>query len=433
MLECLKDIENSKCFSAELNKVGIISNEELTKIHAALDKIKTEFAEGKFPHSPLQDEDIHSAVERRLTEMVGPIGGKVHTGRSRNDQVVTDAKMYIRDVLYPEVLSLLLHLVEVLLVRMEKELDVIMPGYTHLQRAQGIRWSQYLGMWLEYFRSDIERGEYNIKNLSLCPLGSGALAGNAFGIDRKSLAKALGFSDITRNSMHAVSDRDFILDMMYFFTQVSLHMSRISEDLIIYSSSEFKFVTMSDKFSTGSSLMPQKKNPDSLELVRGKSGLVIGSLVSLCTILKGLPSTYNKDLQDDKKILFETHDTVCLCLKVLIGTVESLSVNPQNMTVSDDMLATDVAEFLVRKGVPFRDAHHLSGRVVKLAEDEGVKLGEVTKDKLITISPLLGEINKEWWSVQRSVEERDVTGGSSRRAVQEHITTTRTWLDTKKK
>jgi argininosuccinate lyase len=362
------DIDGSIGYSRALQKAGVITAEEGEAIRSGLVAVRAEWAAGTFEVKP-GDEDIHTANERRLTELVGAVGGKVHTGRSRNDQVVTDLRMHLRGVC-ARLGELVRNLVRTAAKRAAAEADILMPGYTHLQSAQPVRWGHWMLAHAASWRRDGERLAQIAERMNECPLGSGALAGNPFGIDREALAADLGFARPTANSIDGVTDRDFVVELTFWCSLLMTHLSKYGEDLIIFSTQEFGFVRLSDAYSTGSSLMPQKKNPDALELLRGKSGRTIGHLVSLLTMLKGLPTAYNKDMQEDKQALFDALDTAEAGLQIADGVLATLTPQPDRMraALNSFMLATDLSEYLVRKGVPFRETHHISGRAVQLAE-----------------------------------------------------------------
>ncbi|XP_076675019.1 argininosuccinate lyase isoform X2 [Andrena cerasifolii] len=381
-----EDIQGSIAYAGAIHSVNLISDDELRAIVGGLEKVKVEWEEGQFAVRE-EDEDIHGANERRLSELIGSVAKKLHTGRSRNDQTITDTKLWLRksiDVLGTK----LARLVQVLVSRAEKDVNVLMPGYTHMQRAQPVKWSHWLLSYAWYAKADAERLQEIRRRLNVLPLGSGAIAGNPFQIDRRSLADELGFCDITENSMHAVGDRDFVAEFLFWSALTAIHLSRLSEDLIIYSSEEFGFVRFTDEFSTGSSLMPQKRNPDCMELVRGKSGTLLGKCVGFMTTLKGIPSTYNKDLQEDKEALFSTFDTLDRTLVIVTKALDTIVVNSRKCegALASNMLATDVAYYLVRKGIPFREAHYLAGKVVALSESVGVSLCELNLEQLRTSS-----------------------------------------------
>ena len=423
------DIRGSQAYARALGRAGLLTEAEVVELVAGLDQVAEEWAQGVFTLAE-GDEDIHTANERRLTELVGSVGGKLHTGRSRNDQIATDVRLWLRDAI-TGLRAYLQQLMAAALERATSEIDVLMPGYTHLQPAQPIRWSHWLLSHTWGWQRDAQRLDELARRVNIMPLGSGALAGNPFPIDRHALAADLGFDGITYNSLDGVADRDFIAEFLFWATLTMLHLSRFAEDLIIYSSREFGFVTLADAYSTGSSLMPQKKNPDALELLRGKSGRVLGQMTGLMVILKGLPTSYNKDLQEDKEPLFDAFTTLSGSLQIACGVLSTLTVNPQAMTaaLSSEMLATDIAEYLVRKGVTFRDAHHVAGAAVRMAEVQGIALPDLSLEDLQTLHKAFEEDVDAIWSFENSVERRDVTGGTSRRAVEEQIEQLRGWLN----
>ena len=422
------DVWGSQAYARALASAGILTGDEAAAIVAGLDQVAGEWAAGSF-QIMAGDEDIHTAIERRLTELIGAVAGKLHTGRSRNDQVATDVRLWLRT----EILVLQGHVRQLIAVACDRaaaEIDLLMPGYTHLQPAQPVRWSHWLLSHAWAWQRDAQRLAELTVRVNVMPLGSGALAGNPFPIDRQALAADLGFGAITQNSMDGVSDRDFIAEFLFWATMTMVHLSRFAEDLIIYSSREFGYVTVADAYSTGSSLMPQKKNPDALELLRGKSGRVMGQLTGLMTLLKGLPSTYNKDLQEDKEPLFDAVNNLSGSLQIACGVLSTLMPNPAALRagLSPEMLATDLAEYLVRKGVPFRETHHIAGAAVRMAELHAVPLSELELTDLQTLHKAFAEDVFELWDFERSVEQRDVQGGTSRRAVQAQIAGLQSWL-----
>ena len=422
------DIRGSQAYARALARAGLLTEDEAARIVSGLERVADEWRADGFVIQE-GDEDIHTANERRLTELIGPVAGKLHTGRSRNDQVATDLRLWLREELLARAQQVRT-LIEVAADRAESEIDLLMPGYTHLQPAQPTRWSHWLLSHAWAWQRDAQRLQDLLPRVNLLPLGNGALAGNPFPIDRDWLAQELGFAAPTPNSLDGVSDRDFVAEALFWATMTMLHISRWAEDLIIYSSREFGFVTLADAYSTGSSLMPQKKNPDSLELLRGKAGRVFGDMSGLLMTLKGLPSTYNKDLQEDKEPLFDAMESLAGALPIAAGALATLTVNGGRMAEAlvPEMLATDLAEYLVRKGVPFRETHHVAGAAVALAESEGIALTGLSLAALRSLHPAFDEDVAEIWSYERSVEQRDVRGGSSRRAVREQITTLRQWL-----
>ena len=413
------DLKGTKVYTSGLNKLGLITSEELSKIHEGLSAIEKEWASGNFVEKP-GDEDIHTANERRLGEIIGKeIAGKVHTGRSRNDQVATDMRLFVREELI-HLASLLTDLISTMIKRAREEINVIMPGYTHLQRAQPIRWTHWLSCYATYFSEDYKRLVEITRRMNQSPLGAGALAGHPYGIDREYLSKELGFTNPIGNSLVSVSDRDFVVETMSWSSLFMNHVSRFSEDLIIYSSAEFGFVQLADAYSTGSSLMPQKKNPDSLELLRGKSGRVFGALAGFLMSTKSIPSTYNKDMQEDKEPLFDTLITVKNSVSIATGVISTLDIKEENMksALTMDMLATDLADYLVRKGVPFRETHHISGECVSFAEKNNLSgIDKISAKDFKKIDSRFEDDVRDVFNFEVSVERRSATGGTSRAAV----------------
>jgi len=414
-----QDLRGSVAYAKSTAKVGIITESERDILIEGLGKVEQEWKTGTFVIKP-GDEDIHTANERRLTELVGPVGGKLHTGRSRNDQVATDARLWTveaeRDIL-KDVATFLEAGAEV----SRRYMDVLMAGYTHLQPAQPIRFSHWLMSHMAAVMRDAERLRDIIPRANRCPLGSGALAGNAFGVDREFLARELGFEEVTSNSLDSVCDRDFVLEFLLWATMLLTHLSQFAEDLIV--NNMMKGVEMDDAYATGSSLMPQKKNPDALELIRGKAGVALGKAVGLACVLKGLPRAYNKDLQEDKVPLFEMVDTVKDCLAIATGVVCTMKPNPENLmkALCPEMLATDLADYLVRKGVPFRETHHISGACVRLAEEKKVSIDTLTLEQLQAIDSRFEEDVMKVWDYEMSVERKSSIGGTARASVQKQI------------
>lgn len=413
------DLHGTAVYTQGLQKLGILSADELSSIQEGLKIVEKEWELGTFVEKP-GDEDIHTANERRLGEVIGKhIAGKVHTGRSRNDQVATDMRIFVRETL-TTLLGYLSQLIGTIVNRAEQEIDVLMPGYTHLQRAQPIRWAHWLSSYATYFTEDYKRLKELLVRVNQSPLGSGALAGHPYGIDREFLAQNLGFDGVIGNSLVAVSDRDFVVESLFWCSLFMNHISRFSEDLIIYSTAEFGFVKLADAYSTGSSLMPQKKNPDSLELLRGKCGRVFGSLAGFMMSIKSIPSTYNKDMQEDKEPLFDALTTVEHSILIATGVISSLSIKKEKMeaALTMDMLATDLADYLVMKGVPFRETHHISGECVSRAEE--LKLSGIDKlsmEQLQAIDSRFGKDVKDVFNFEASVERRSATGGTAKSAV----------------
>lgn len=418
-----QDIRGSIAFARANQKSGLLTAQEFSEIERGFKQVLSEWEAGTFVIQPGVDEDIHTANERRLGEIIGTaIAGKLHTGRSRNDQVATDMRLWLREQL-DTLEGHLTAFLKVIAARAERDIEHVMPGYTHLQRAQPIRWSHWLLLYGSFFASDLERLREVRARVNRSPLGCGALAGNPFNIDRDAMAAELGFGGLIMNSMAGVGDRDFVVETMQWGSMLMTHLSRWAEDLIIYSSGEFAFVRLADTYSTGSSLMPQKKNPDSLELLRGKAGRAFGQMAGLMMSIKGIPSTYNKDLQESVEPLLDHVKTVGDSLQIATGVLSTLSVAPERMkaALSPDMLATDLADYLVRKGVPFRETHHISGRVVALAEKEQVPMDQLSYEQLRGVDARFDQDVLAVFDYQKSVEMRSAKGGTSRSAVLEQI------------
>ena len=415
------DILGSIAYAQALEPPGILTAGEVEAIVAGLKSVLTEFEAGTFAFVP-SDEDIHTAVERRLGELIGDVAGKLHTGRSRNDQVATDMRLYLLSRI-PVLREHLQDVQRAIVDQAEAHLDVMMPGYTHMQPAQPILFAHWLMSFFWMLQRDVERLDDLMKRVTVMPLGSGALAGNAFGVDRVALAERLGFVRISENSIDAVADRDFVAELLFWAALLQTHLSRLSEDLIIYATAEFGFVELDDAYSTGSSIMPQKKNPDSLELVRGKTGRMVGNLVALLTVLKGLPSSYDKDLQEDKEPLFDTLDTLDIELPVLAGVISTLRINAGRMAsaLRDDLLATELADYLVRQGVPFRQGHHIVGQTVRAALAKGCGLRDLSVEDYRAISPHFGDDVHDVLDFRRAIEQRSVPGGTAASAVRAQI------------
>jgi argininosuccinate lyase len=424
------DIIGSQAWARALARAGMLDEEESERIVAGLEELRAGImADPAAAFASARDEDIHSYVERRLIESIGPAGGKLHTGRSRNDQIATDVRLWLREET-ARLEAALVELIRTAADRAEAEIDVLMPGYTHVQPAQPIRWSHWLLSHAWRWQGDRERLAEIGRRINISPLGSGALAGCAFPMDRVCLALDLGFADVTTNSIDGVSNRDFVAEFLFWAALTGVHLSRWAETLIMWSSREFGFVTLADSYSTGSSLMPQKKNPDALELLRGKAARLNGHLSAILTLLKGLPSAYDKDLQEDKEPLFDAADTLALALPVAQGVLATLSLHPQRMqaALTDELLATDLADALVRRSVPFREAHQLVGQVVRRAESEGKALRDLTLAELQSVSPHFGPEAVEVWDFERSVEQRTVIGGTARAAVEAQVVVLRSLL-----
>ncbi|XP_064648237.1 argininosuccinate lyase-like [Lineus longissimus] len=423
-----EDIKGSQAYVKALEKVHIVTKEEMTTILDGLEKVAKEWDSGNFALQPA-DEDIHTANERRLKELIGEPAGKLHTGRSRNDQTAVDMRMWMKSAL-ATIRVYVMELIKVFVNRAKQEIDILMPGYTHMQRAQPIRWSHWLLSYGCMLKRDLERLDEMAKRSDEMPLGNGALAGNPFDVDRDFLAKELGFSGVTWNSLDGTAGRDFIAEFLSWASLTSIHLSKLAEDLIIYCTKEFSFVALSDAYCTGSSLMPQKKNADSLELIRGKAGRIFGQCSGFMMTLKGLPSTYNKDLQEDKEAVFDTFDTLSGILQVATGVVSTMKVDEANCraALSPDMLATDVAYYLVRKGVPFRTAHSISGQCVALAETQGCLLTELKLDDLKKIHSLFDTDIAKVWDYESSVEQYQAFGGTSKTSVEQQIQKFESWM-----
>lgn len=407
------DIAGSKAHSAMLAHVGLITKKERDEIHRGLDAILAEIEAGRFKWQT-QLEDVHMNIEQALTQRV-PAAAKLHTARSRNDQVATDMRLYFKAAC-ADLIAKVDGAQRAILAVAERNPTVLIPGYTHLQRAQPVFLAHHLFAYLEMLQRDAERFASVADHANWCPLGSGAIAGTTLPIDREFTAKTLGFVDakgrprVTQNSMDTVADRDVFIEFAAACATTGVHLSRMAEDLILWMSSEFGFVDLPDAFCTGSSLMPQKKNPDSMELIRGKSARLQGNLHTLLTLAKGLPLTYNRDLQEDKPPVFDSHDQTALCLEVLAGTFAGMTIKTERCAaaVSDPaLLATDLADYLVRKGVPFREAHHAVGGVVKLAEQKGVPLNQLS---LADVQSVHTAYEKDW------VESFDLAKAMARRA-----------------
>jgi len=415
------DIRGSQAYARAIARIGLLTTDERDAIVDGLERVLSEFAEDSFQFMP-SDEDIHTAVERRLTELVGPAAGKLHTGRSRNDQVATDVRLYLLQQIDP-LEQRLSNIQEAIVHQAETHLDVLMPGYTHLQPAQPILLSHWFMSYFWMLQRDRERlGELKARTACL-PLGASALAGNAFPVDCEALARDLGFLSIANNSLDAVSDRDFVAEFLFWASLLQIHLSRLAEDLILWSSPNAGFVRIDERYTTGSSIMPQKRNPDSLELIRAKTGRLNGNLVTLLTTLKGLPSAYNKDLQEDKEPLFDTIDTLSITLPVAVGILATLTINGDRMAeaLGEGLLATELADYLVTKGIPFRSSHHLVGEVVRRTEQLGCTLRTLPLDEYQHIDARFGEDLYQVLDPQRAVDRRTVPCGTSRSATTAQI------------
>lgn len=418
----LQDIQGSIAHATMLGVQGIISKKEATQIIKGLEAIRKDVLSGKFVFK-VELEDVHMNIERELTNRIGTVGGKLHTARSRNDQVATDFRLYVRDRSL-ELIELLKQTRNVFVDLAEKHLGVIMPGYTHLQIAQPILFSHHMLAYYEMFTRDQSRFEDSFKRLNISPLGAGALAGTGFPIDRQKTSKLLGFSEPTRNSLDAVSDRDFALEFLSCSSLLMMHLSRLSEELILWSSQEFGFVTLPDSHTTGSSIMPQKKNPDVSELIRGKTGRVYGNLMSLLTVMKGLPLTYNKDMQEDKEGLMDSADTIETCLKLTISMLPKMKVNAERTYYAAGRgysNATDLADYLAKKGLPFREAHEVVGQLVALGIKQNKDLQQLELSDMQKVSALIEEDVYDVLKLESVVSVRNSYGGTAPPQVKKQI------------
>ncbi len=416
------DIQGSIAYARALAKAGVLTEEESERIVQGLHEIKRDLDGGRLDPDPAY-EDIHMYIEGQLIDKIGAVGGKLHTGRSRNEQVALDLRLYLRAQI-AEMCGEIHALQEALLDQAEKEPDAVMPGYTHLQRAQPILWAHHVMAYVEMLGRDAARFQDCIKRVNIMPLGSGALAGTAYPIDREELARELGFSDVSRNSIDAVSDRDFALEFLASASITMTHLSRLSEEIVLWASVEFGFVDVPEAFATGSSLMPQKKNPDVAELARGKAGRIFGDLVGLLTTMKGLPLSYNRDLQEDKEGVFDAVDTLRGTLQVLAPLVRGLEVNTERMrraTEEGCLDATDAADYLVSKGLPFRQAHEIVGKIVRHCLEHDKRLDQLSMEELLGYSPLFEEGYYRYIELEASLSRRGGVGGTAPKQVREAI------------
>ncbi len=418
-----QDIEASKAHVAMLSKQGILEAADANQISAGLDAVAAEYTANGVPED-LSLEDIHMATEARLAELIGPVAGRLHTARSRNDQVATDFRLWVRDAI-DAVEQGLIALQRALVARAEEHADAVMPGFTHLQSAQPVTFGHHLMAWYEMTRRDRSRFADARARGNESPLGAAALAGTGFPIDRAMTAKALGFEKPTDNSLDSVSDRDFALDYLMAAAQCSLHLSRMAEEVVIWASQPFGFVKLPDEWSTGSSIMPQKRNPDAAELVRGHSGRIIGCLTALMITMKGLPLAYSKDMQDDKPPVFEAHDLLALSIAAMTGMIETMNFRTDRMRALAEAgfaTATDLADWLVREaGIPFREAHHITGRAVKLAEEQGCGLADLSLAELQAIDSRITDGVYGVLTVDASVASRTSHGGTAPTQVRARI------------
>jgi len=412
------DIIGSIAHVQMLANCKIISGRESNQIVRGLQEILKEFETGKFKFNPT-DEDIHMSIEKQLKEKIGVPAGKMHTARSRNDQVILDLRLYLRDVV-KDLDRLIKELQTAFINLAEKNRSIIMPGFTHLQHAQPVLFSHHLLAYFEMFDRDHDRLNEIYQRINIMPLGAGALAGTSFPIDRNNVARQLGFPAISKNSIDTVSDRDFVIEFLSCAAITMLHLSRFAEELVLWSTTEFGFIEIADAFCTGSSIMPQKKNPDVAELLRGKTGRVYGNLIALLTILKGLPLSYNRDLQEDKEPLFDTIDTLTSSLTVLTKMLPGIKVNKDRMRLMAELgysIATDIADYLTKKGIPFRQAHEIVGKLVRYCEANQKALDELPFEVFNQFSPLFAKDIYQVFDIQQSIDSRDIPGGTATRQV----------------
>ncbi|OCW58282.1 argininosuccinate lyase [Hoeflea olei] len=424
-----QDIRGSLAHAAMLAKTGIITAEDCDKISHGLNTILSEIEDGKFVFSR-RLEDIHMNIESRLADLIGPAAGRLHTARSRNDQVALDFRLWVKEELGRTEASLT-RLISAFLDKAEEHADTVMPGFTHLQSAQPVTFGHHCMAYVEMFGRDRERVRHAIEHMDESPIGAAALAGTGFPIDRAMTAAALGFREPTRNSIDTVSDRDFALEFLSLSAICAMHLSRLAEEIVIWSTPQFGFVRLSDAFSTGSSIMPQKKNPDAAELVRAKTGRINGSLIALLTIMKGLPLAYSKDMQEDKEQVFDAAESLELSLAAMTGMVRDMEIRADRMRAaagSGFSTATDLADWLVREaGLPFREAHHVTGRAVAMAEERGCELAELPLADLQSINPAITEGIYDVLTVDASVASRQSYGGTAPAQVRSQIARWRAW------
>jgi argininosuccinate lyase len=420
----------SAAYAQAIAKIGVLTEAEAAQIVPGLLAVTVEFDKGTFTVAP-GDEDIHTAVERRLGEMIGAAAGKLHTGRSRNDQVATDTRHWLAQAT-SEVEKLVIAVQIALLDQAKLHLDTLMPGYTHLRAAQPITAAHWLMSFFWMLTRDVKRFEASRESTLISPLGSGALSGTPYPVDRAALAESMGFLGVTENSLDGVSDRDFIVEFLSAASLMMVHLSRFAEDVILYSSPQFGFIKLDERFTTGSSLMPQKQNPDVLELARGKAGRIAGHLSGLLNTLKGLPSTYNKDLQEDKEPLFDTVDTLQTLLPALTGLINTMRFEPEKMlsALDEGMLATDAADYLVTKGIPFREAHGIIGKLVRRSLDTDTPLSKLSLETYKSISPVFDTDIYAVFDFAAAVAKRKSAGGTAPDAVRHQIDQAEAWLNT---
>ncbi len=425
-----EDIEGSIAHSKMLFKQNIINKEDQSLMEKGLLQIKNEIEEGNFQFE-IEDEDIHMSIEKRLTEIIGNTAGKLHTARSRNDQVALDIRMYVRKET-KEIKKLLLNLEYILVNLSEKYKTIIIPGYTHLQRAQPILFSHHLMAYFQMFKRDISRINDFLERIDELPLGAGALAGTTFNIDRHFTAELLGFSKPTENSLDSVSDRDFIIELAMIISVISMHLSRFSEEIIIWCTSEFSFISLDDSFATGSSIMPQKKNPDIAELVRGKTGRIYGNLMSILTTMKALPLAYNKDMQEDKEGIFDSIDNIKLSIEIFYSMLDTITINEEKIFISMKtgfLNATDVADYLAKHDIPFRQAHKITGEIVSYCENNNITIDDMSLEDFQKFSKIFKEDILTEITIKNCVNKRDSFGGTSIKNVEMQIENAKKYLN----
>lgn len=425
-----EDMEGSMAHVKMLAAAGILTEKERDEILAGIEGILADVESGKLEISS-EYEDIHSFVEANLIERIGDVGKKLHTGRSRNDQVALDMKLYTRKEIM-NLKELVKELLFVLHNLMKEHMDTFMPGFTHLQKAQPITLAHHFGAYMEMFKRDYDRLCDIYERMNYCPLGSGALAGTTYPLDRNMTAELLGFKGPTLNSMDSVSDRDYVIELLGAMSTIMMHLSRFSEEIIIWNSNEYRFVELDDAYSTGSSIMPQKKNPDIAELVRGKTGRVYGALMQMLTTMKGIPLAYNKDMQEDKELTFDAIDTVKGCLALFTGMIKTMTVNKEVMAASAKngfTNATDAADYLVNHGVPFRDAHGIVGQLVLYCIEKNISLDDMTLEEYRKISPVFEEDIYDAISLETCVEKRETIGAPGRKAMEQVIAINEAYLE----
>lgn len=417
-----EDIRGSIAHARMLGTQEIISKEEAAQIIAGLESVAAEIESGEFQFDPSM-EDVHLAIEQRLTEKIGATGGKLHTGRSRNDQIATDERLYLKSAV-PELTERLSNVIESLLAKAKEYSDAIMPGYTHLQRAQPVLLSHHLLAYVEMLARDSERLEDLLRRVNRSPLGAAAFAGTSYAIDRETTSRNLGFETVLRNSIDAVSDRDYLIELASACSIIMMHLSRMAEELILWSTREFGFVSMSDKVTTGSSIMPQKRNPDMAELIRGKVGHVYGALIALLTTMKGLPLAYNRDMQEDKPPMFEALETTRGSLEMMAVILGETSFNRERMEAAvrgGDLMATEIADYLARKSVPFREAHHIAGQIVAMAEEQKRNLDVLPLEAYRRFSELFEKDIFDYLDPRRSLQEKKSIGSTNPETVRDAV------------